>query len=107
MSYLKAAILCFTIALIALSQISCGPTWKEVTPPLGQYKALVSITVQEDWCMIDGQAVNGLILYNETTREFCVICVSLKSDDPERTMQHELSHCWRNMMGLDPKARNE
>jgi hypothetical protein len=106
MRYLKAAILCFIVALIALSQISCVK-WSEVIPPVGSYKALVSITVQRDWCMMDGEKVNGLILYNETTREFCVICVSLKSDDPERTMQHELSHCWRNMMGLDPKARNE
>jgi hypothetical protein len=107
MSYLKATIVCFTIALIALSQISCGPTWPEVTPHVGTYKAVVEITVQEDWCRIDGQAVNGFIRYNEAIRGVCVICVSLKSDSPERTMQHELDHCWRNMMGLDPKAMNQ
>jgi hypothetical protein len=87
--------------------ISCGPTWKEVTPPIGDYKAVVSITVQDDWCRIDGQAVNGFIRYSEIVREFCQICVSLKSDDPERTLLHELDHCWRNMMSLDPKARTQ
>jgi hypothetical protein len=95
------------IILTSFALISCGPTWKEVTPHVGTYKAVVSITVQEDWCIMDGEKVNGLILYNETTREFCVICVSLKSDDPERTMQHELDHCFRIMMGMDPKAMNQ
>jgi hypothetical protein len=95
------------ILITALALISCGPQWSEVTPPSGDYKALVSITVQNDWCRIDGQAVNGFIRYNEAIRGVCVICVSLKSDSPERTMQHELDHCWRNMMGLDPEAMNK
>jgi hypothetical protein len=94
------------IIITVCALISCGPQWSEVTPPIGDYKAVVSITVQDDWCRIDGQAVNGFIRYNEAIREVCVICVSLKSDNPERTMLHELDHCFRNMMGLDPKARN-
>jgi hypothetical protein len=93
------------ILITAFVLAGCGPTWVEVTPPAGDYKAVVSITVQNDWCRIDGEAVNGFIRYNEAIKEVCVICVSLKSDDPERTLLHELDHCWRNMMGLDPKAR--
>jgi hypothetical protein len=97
-----------TLVLITVfALIGCGPTWKEVTPHVGIYKAIVEITVQEDWCSIDGKAVNGFIRYNELIREVCVICVSLKSDDPERTLLHEFDHCFRNMMGLDPKARNQ
>jgi hypothetical protein len=107
MRYLIPAILCFVVAVLALSQISCGPTWKEVTPPIGEYKLYATITVQQDWCMMDGEKVNGVIEYNTVVRSVSKICVSLKSDDPERTLQHELSHAWRNAVGLDATARNQ
>ena len=95
---------CFIIALIALSQISCVLKWKEITPPLGEFKLYTTVTIQEDWCyMKDGQRVRGVIDYNTVVRSISTICVSLKSDDPERTLDHELRHAWRNAVGLDAK----
>ena len=104
MRYLLASILCFAVAILALSQMSCV-TWEDVLPPVGEFKLYTTITVQEDMCIMpDGTEVNGWTKYNTYVRSVSEICVSLQSDDPERTLQHELAHAWRNAVGLDPKA---
>jgi hypothetical protein len=54
---------------------------------------------------MDGVKVNGVTKYNTVVRSISTICVSLKSDDPERTLLHELDHAWRNAVGLDAAAR--
>lgn len=109
MRYLYAAIACFLIAGLALSQLSCKvTTWDDVLPPLGEYKLYTTITVQEDLCaMPDGTLVNGVTRYNTQVRSVSTICVSLQSDDPQRTMNHELEHAWRNSVSLDAKELNQ
>ena len=104
--YLKASLRIFAGIVLILWLSGCI-TWKDVTPPVGEYETKVSITVQEAWCDFYGQDVNGMIRYNTLIRNFCDICVSLQSRDPEQTMRHELDHCWRNTTGLDAKARNQ
>lgn len=68
----------------------------------GQYKIYATVVVTEDWCyMPDNTRVNGVTRYNQVVRSVSEICVSLKSDDPQRTLQHELEHAWRNAVGTD------
>jgi hypothetical protein len=98
--------LMFALLIVGSLLWSCV-TWKDVTPPLGEFKLYTTITVQEDWCYMDGVRVNGVIDYNTVVRSISTICVSLKSDDPERTLKHELDHAWRNAVGLDLKVRNQ
>jgi hypothetical protein len=93
----------YLIPAIVFILVSCGPSWKEVTPPLGTYMMYTTITVKKDWCYMDGVRVNGVIDYNTVVRSISRICVSLKSDDPERTLKHELDHAWRNALNLDAK----
>lgn len=102
--YLKASIICFIIALIALSQISCSQT----PLPLGDHKLYATITVQEEWCIMpDGTKVNGFTRYSTIIRSIAEICISRKSDDPERTMTHEFTHAWRNAIGLNATQNNQ
>ena len=104
---LYVAVGCFVVAVLALSQMSCV-RWEDVLPQTGEYKLYTTIQVQEDMCVIpDGTEVNGWTKYNTYVRSVSDICVSLQSDDPERTMNHELEHAWRNAVGLDAKARNQ
>ena len=55
-------------------------------------------SVSEDWCYMPGKKtkMNGVKSYNTLVRSILTICVSLKSDEPERTLQHDLEHEWRN-----------
>jgi len=72
-------------------------------PPLetGEYKVYSTVTVQDEWCyMPDGSRANGVVHYNTRVRSISTICVSLRSDDPERTLRHELAHAGRNAIGL-------
>ena len=71
----------------------------------GEFKIYATVVVTEDWCyMPDNKTkVNGTTRYSTKINALSEICVSLKSDDPERTLQHELGHAWRNAMGLDAR----
>ena len=93
---LHIAIIFFIIALIALSQLSC--TQVNLSP--GDYKVYATITVQEDWCIMpDGEKVNGFTKYNTVVRAISEVCISQKSDDIRRTMNHEFEHVWLNATG--------
>jgi hypothetical protein len=97
----------YLIPTIIFVLISCT-TWDEVIPPIGEFKLYTTITVQEDMCLMpDGEEVYGVTRYNTVVRSISTICVSLKSDDPEMTLKHEMDHAWRNALNLDPKARNQ
>lgn len=86
------------ILLIAL--IGCARSQPDMAT--GEYKLYSTVVVTEDWCyMPDQTRVNGVTRYNTKVRSVSEICVSLKSDDPERTLRHELEHAWRNAVGLD------
>jgi len=71
----------------------------------GEFKLYTTVVVTEDWCYMPDKTtkVNGVTNYNTLVRSVSTICVSLKSDDPERTLQHELVHAWRNAVGLDAR----
>ena len=70
----------------------------------GEHKLYTTIKVVDDWCyMPDGSPANGVINYNTIVRSVSEICISLKSDDPERTLIHELEHAGRNAIGLGAK----
>ena len=78
-------------------------------PPLetGEYKIYSTVTVQDDWCyMPDGSRANGVVQYNTKVRSVSTICISLKSDDPERTLLHELTHAGRNAIGLTATSQD-
>ncbi len=106
MKYLIASIICFVIALISLSQVSCVQ-WVDVEPPQGEFNVYAKVNVQEDWCIMpDGTEVYGLVKYNAIVRSVFDICVSLKSPHPQQTMAHEFDHVWRHAAGLDLKALN-
>ena len=88
------------IALLALSQIGC--TQVNLAP--GDYKIYATLTVQEGWCIMpDGEKVNGFTRYNTIVRSVSEVCISQKSDDMRRTMNHELEHVWLNATGNDPQ----
>lgn len=70
----------------------------------GEYKLYTTIEIVDDWCyMPDGTKANGVTHYTAKVRSLSIICVSLKSDDPERTLIHELEHAGRNAIGRDVK----
>lgn len=103
-NWLRDAVICFIVAFIALTQMSCAvTTWEDVEPSVGEYKLYSTIKVTEDWCYLDGQKVNGSIHYNTQVRSISTICISLNSDNVDRTIAHELDHAWRNAVGLDAK----
>jgi len=81
----------------------CSPPQPQIAT--GEFKLYTTVVVTEDWCyMPDKQTkVNGVTNYNTQVRSVSTICVSLKSNDPERTLQHELDHAWRNAVGLDAR----
>ncbi|MDG5466822.1 hypothetical protein P9J64_00645 [Deltaproteobacteria bacterium IMCC39524] len=81
--------------------IGCSPPQQKITT--GEFEIYATVIVTEDWCyMSDNKTkVNGTTKYFSNVKAFSQICVSLKSDDPERTLQHELAHAWRNAVGLD------
>ena len=82
--------------------IGCSPTQPNITT--GEYLLHTNVMITEDWCyMPDETKVNGYTTYNTWVRSLSTICVSLKSDDPHRTLQHELDHAWRNAVGLDAR----
>ena len=93
--------LCLTIIILA----GCVQS----PPPLetGEYKFFSTVTVQDDWCyMSDGSRANGVVHYNTTVRSISTICISLRSDDPERTLSHELAHAGRNAVGLTATSQD-
>jgi hypothetical protein len=59
---------------------------------------LVQQTIQEKWCYLDGVAVNG---WTKAREGYYEICVSLNSDMPSRTLDHELSHIALHSLGMD------
>ena len=81
----------------------CSPPQPNIAT--GEFKLYATVVVTEEWCyMPDNETkVNGTTTYNTNVRSISTICVSLKSDDPERTLQHELGHAWRNAVGLDAR----
>ena len=83
--------------------VGCSPPQPNITT--GEFKIYATVVVTEDWCYMPDKItkVNGATNYNTRVRSVSTICVSLKSDDPERTLQHELAHAWRNAVGLDAR----
>jgi hypothetical protein len=59
---------------------------------------VVQQTIKKDWCYLDGKAVNGWVKAQEKYYE---ICVSLNSDMPSRTLDHELSHIALHSLGMN------
>ena len=91
------------LLILFLIFVGCSPPQPNITT--GEFKIYATFVVTEDWCyMPDNKTkVNGATNYNTQVRSVSTICVSLKSDDPERTLQHELAHAWRNAVGLDAR----
>jgi hypothetical protein len=83
--------------------VGCSPPQPKIAT--GEFKLYTTVVVTEDWCYMRDKTtkVNGVINYSNQVRSVSTICVSLKSDDPERTLQHELDHAWRNAVGLDAR----
>ena len=83
--------------------VGCSPPQPNIAT--GEFKLYATVIVTEDWCyMPDNKTkANGVTNYNTQVRSVSTICVSMKSDDPERTLQHELEHAWRNAVGLDAR----
>ena len=89
-------ILLICVALL----IGCAAPKAEIAT--GQFKLYTTVVVTDDWCyMPDNTKVNGATRYNSVVRSISTICISTRSDDPERTLKHELEHAWRNAVGLD------
>ena len=59
---------------------------------------VVQQTIQAEWCYLEGKAVNGWVKAHDKYYE---ICVSLQSDMPSRTLDHELSHVALHSLGMD------
>lgn len=83
--------------------VGCSPPQPNIAT--GEFKLYATVIVTDDWCyMPDNKTkANGVTNYNTQVRSVSTICVSMKSDDPERTLQHELEHAWRNAVGLDAR----
>jgi hypothetical protein len=60
---------------------------------------VVKQIVTDDWCRLEGKAVNG---WAKMKNGYYEICVSLNSDMPARTLDHELSHIALHSLGLNP-----
>ncbi len=91
MKYLIASIITLTLAACVATQIE-----------VGESRYLVIQTVQKEWCMLDGVKVNGS--WQKFVTELMPVyhlCISLQSDDVERTIRHELRHLGRDAIGLD------
>ena len=83
--------------------LGCAAPKPDITT--GEFKLYTTVVVTDDWCyMPDKTPVNGVTKYNTKVRSISTICISRKSDDPERTLKHELEHAWRNAVGLDALA---
>ncbi len=83
-------------------QLGCAETQPNMAK--GEFKLYTTVVITDDWCyMPDQTKVKGSTRYNSVVRSISTICVSLKSDDPERTLKHELDHAWRNAVGLDAR----
>jgi hypothetical protein len=89
--------------ILFLIFVGCSPPQPNIAT--GEFRIYATVIVTEDWCyMSDNKTkVNGTTRYITKVRAISEICVSLKSDDPERTLQHELGHAWRNAVGLDAR----
>lgn len=83
--------------------VGCSPPQPNIAT--GEFKLYTTVVITEDWCYMPDKTtkVNGVTNYNTQVRSVSTICVSLKSDDPERTLKHELDHAWRNAVGLDAR----
>ena len=82
--------------------VACSPPQQNITT--GEFKLYATVVITDDWCyMPDKTKVKGATRYNTVVRSISTICVSMKSDDPERTLKHELDHAWRNAVGLDAR----
>ena len=93
--------MCRLSLAIAVVILLVGCAQKPISLETGQYKVYSTITIQDDWCyMPDGTRANGLTNYTNLVNSVTTICISLKSDDVERTLHHELSHAGRNAVGL-------
>ena len=80
--------------------VGCSPPQPNIAT--GEFKLYTTVVVTEDWCyMPDKTKVNGATKYSTKVKSISEICVSLKSDDPDRTLKHEMEHAWRNAVGLD------
>jgi hypothetical protein len=80
---------------MALSQISCA-THNEIK--VDNVTITTQINVTDDWCYLDGKAVNG---WAKMMPRFYLICLSLKSDMPSRTLTHEMNHIALHSLGLE------
>ncbi len=102
MNHRTVIIFCTIVAVAACANIDGGSK----TLKVGTYPLNTVITVQDDICiMLDGKTKkNGVIYYNTGWPAKSTICVSLKSDDPHRTAQHELCHACHLATGADVKV---
>jgi hypothetical protein len=91
------------LLILFVFTIGCSATQPDIAT--GEFKLYTTVVVTEDWCYMPDQKtrVNGSTTYSPQVRWFSTICVSLKSDDPGRTLKHELDHAWRNAVGLDAR----
>ena len=91
MKYLIALTITLALAACVAIQIETGET-----------HYLVIQKVQKEWCMLDGVKVNGSWRKFKTgVMPVYHLCISLKSGDPERTLNHELDHVSLDAMGMD------
>jgi hypothetical protein len=87
---------------LILLLLLCGCAQQQVHT--GEHKLYTTIKVVDDWCyMPNGSRVYGFIEYSTKVKSISNIYISLKSDDPERTLRHELEHAGRNAIGLEAK----
>ena len=93
----------YIISILFFIFIGCSPPQQNITT--GEFKLYTTVVVTEDWCYMPDNItkVNGRTYYSTLVRSVSIISVSLKSDDPERTLRHELDHAWRNAVGLDAR----
>jgi len=89
---------CLIASIITLSLAACVAHEIET----GETRYLVIQKVQKEWCMLDGVNVNGSWRkFKAGVMPVYKLCISLKSDDPERTLRHELTHISLDSLGFD------
>lgn len=103
----KSLIIAWIITMIWIASLLDGCKNVEVSKTLkvGTYPLNTVIRVQDNICLMpNGEAMNGVTRYNTGKPADSTICVSLKSDDPHRTAQHELCHACHLATGADVKV---
>jgi hypothetical protein len=89
--YLIASITFLVLAACVAQQIE-----------VGESRYLVIQKIQKERCILDGRKVNGSWQKFKTENmPVYKLCISLKSDNVERTLNHELTHVSLDAMGMD------